>query len=425
MVHDIRVRVKEIGDVIGSYFKTTKNSIYIKDALINKATGVTVSMFKIDKKFVLSVSRIGLPSFENFTYPQLREIMALNNEEYSRKANEIVSKMILDQISVKKNEVVPKAETSKPNQQDVNKMKKTKKAWNQLEANEKLFNVTPEFDISEYSTVIDRTSKNYKEIESKSAAIAKEINEQKVTDPHRLEERGIVQESATTDDRIYSDVVGNKWEETNEQVEEQKQKDSVTSLLDEKAKILKDLEELEIDVKSYAEQKIDYKMDVIMKVLARRKAINERLAKVEEALNPKPVEPLNHLIPVSPRRTPSPVGKQSNNLDQKKDERQKNSGNRQNRNDRKNNNKNTDASKSRQSRDPNNPRFKNIKECMNLIDRNYESNSTPKKPTSWGKKYTKEVSNTHLEPINSKIPAERLEEISKNFNKTDRKFNRA
>lgn len=416
MLHDILVRVKEIGEVTGSFAKNTQNSIYIKNAYLNKSQSACVSMFKIDKKFVVSVSRIGTPPFETFTNHQLQDIITWKNEEYSKQARIIITRRISEQMSGKKSETSEKLDEV---QKESNRSKKSKKGWNQLQANEKLFDVIPEFDISEYSTVIDRNAKNYKEIYERSVEVAKEINEQKTTDAHRLEERGIMQGNGENDGKLYSDVSGNVWTKNKEiKIEEPKQE--TNPLVLERMQILKTLEELKNEIKSYQERGVDNDMNNIISVLSRRKSYQKRLEVIDKALEDDPncVEIPSESF--NDKKSESPALNIDAHSNENKKDKTKSGNNRQNRIDKKiNNGKNISANKPRHIKGVDDMKSMTIKNFVDLINSHFINNRNSNNGVSWNKMdETSESVELHLKPTGVMLPIERIDIIKNNLHKS-------
>jgi LsmAD domain len=247
MVHDICVKVKEMGDVLGIFNKATKNSLYIADAIISKAGSIVLAMVKIDRKFIISVKRMAPPSFDNFTNEQLENVKQMNNEKYTEAAVKILSERknspaqkfgsVLDAEKESQVQRIIKdfesqcdlSESAKKEdgvlgKSDDKKSKKPSKdkVWNQFTANKEKFGVNPEFDMSHYVQPLDKTSEDYPELLDRSTKLAKEILSQKVTDPHILEERGVIVNNGQDDDTLYSTVnTYSKWDSAPEKTLEE------------------------------------------------------------------------------------------------------------------------------------------------------------------------------------------------------------
>lgn len=207
MTYDICVKVKDLGDVYGSYLKSTMNSVYLGNALINKANGVTVSLFKIEKKYIISISRMAIPSFDIFNDAQLAQIINLNVPAYTIAAQKVIaSRQALKAESL---DLSKHSENGKKSTKD----KKEQKAWNQFNANKEMFGIEPKFSMEEYAEAIDRNAPGYKELKAMSQRIAKDILSQNVSDLHRQEERLQSTVSNGGDDQMYSTVQSSsKWD---------------------------------------------------------------------------------------------------------------------------------------------------------------------------------------------------------------------
>ncbi|KAM6504527.1 hypothetical protein JOM56_001470 [Amanita muscaria] len=73
-------------------------------------------------------------------------------------------------------------------------------SWDQFAVNEKLFGVTTNFDEDVYTTKLDRSGPDFKERERKAQRIANEILGTTTNNPHVMEERGHVIDSADTNE---------------------------------------------------------------------------------------------------------------------------------------------------------------------------------------------------------------------------------
>lgn len=292
MVYDICVKIKGIGEVCGNYVKSTKNSIYLKNALLSKSSGVVVALFKIEKKFVVSISRMGLPLFESFSDFELKAISDLNNPDYNEKIQEILKSRGVTNLSVESTKNVVENNLNGINSLDqslksssLTKLKKSKKEWNQLAANDELYGVPPEFDMNDYSIRIDRTAVGYKELEEKSIKIAQEIMAQETTDIHRLEERGTTN-GIICDDILYSTVsLDNKWEEVeaNPATSCDSLNNNIPQIRQEKDSILLELGELgNLSISYQNDSNKDAWTDVAIKILSKRRMLEKKLKDLDE-----------------------------------------------------------------------------------------------------------------------------------------------
>lgn len=297
MVYDICIKVKEIGDVYGNYCKTTKNSIYLRNTLLGKASSVLVAGFKIEKKYIISVTRMGgTPHFESFSSPQLKAVIELNIPAYTEKAQGILSQRALEEKqrsnSVDKEELCEMLSGgSLLNLNDKqSKNRKKKGEWNQFAANQKLYGITPEFDLNDYSTEINRNASNYKELEERSSKIAKEIMSQATNDTHRLEERGITKPSDFSEDKLYSAVnAEERWAETSREEVTASSSSALPPPVCEKASIIKELEEIGKLSKNYSETSDkDAWTGMAIALLSKKRALENKLQELnEEKKEPK------------------------------------------------------------------------------------------------------------------------------------------
>jgi PAB1-binding protein PBP1 len=65
------------------------------------------------------------------------------------------------------------------------------KAWDQFEANERLYGVTTNYDESYYTTTIDKSHPQYKERAAEAERVAREIEGSTAMNSHVAEERGL------------------------------------------------------------------------------------------------------------------------------------------------------------------------------------------------------------------------------------------
>lgn len=61
--------------------------------------------------------------------------------------------------------------------------------WDQFAANEQLYNVRSDYDENLYTTSINRSASNYRQIEANAARLANEINRSEPVNSHVAEER--------------------------------------------------------------------------------------------------------------------------------------------------------------------------------------------------------------------------------------------
>lgn len=338
MVFDICIKMENFGEIYGSYIKSTLTSVYLSNVSSNPNTNSVVALFKVEKKFILSIKRMEIPSFENFTNSQLQEIIALKNPIYIEKAMKILESRQSPEIHDLRPEI--KLEMSKQNfknERNSGNTKAVKSEWNQFKANEEKFGIKSEFDMDEYAEKIDRNAPGYKEMKSQSQRIAKEIMSQPNSDPHRQEERELSSRGrSTTDDQLYSSVQNtSKWNEVleknkknntenNKKVEEaQKNSNIQKSILADKAAEANILLEAEKAATNDAFSKGGY--PGILEILKERK-LQEDLAK--EAARIAVPEPTRELVleTSSRERSPKP-STESNSSRQSKSKDRKFSGN--------------------------------------------------------------------------------------------------
>ncbi|KAI5169452.1 hypothetical protein PAEPH01_0726 [Pancytospora epiphaga] len=213
MGFNISVKIREIGDVQGTFLKATKNSIYLQNVLMNRTTTTKLALLKIERKYVISVDSVAAPSFDTFT----NEELSIAQHTSPRYADTI--KNILDARSGRKTGFSQniEAETNdrafSDKKESAGRKNKKTKEWDQFEVNSELFGVNPKFDMNEYTSPIDTESRTYKGDLEKSEKIAGEIMSQKTEDPHRLEERGISMNMDVSDESRFSTVKdSSKWD---------------------------------------------------------------------------------------------------------------------------------------------------------------------------------------------------------------------
>ena len=64
-------------------------------------------------------------------------------------------------------------------------------AWDQFEANQRLYGVTTNYDEAFYTTTIDRSHPEYKQREARAERLAREIEGSTAMNAHVAEERGL------------------------------------------------------------------------------------------------------------------------------------------------------------------------------------------------------------------------------------------
>lgn len=204
MVHDICVRIQQVGDVYGSFIKSTATSIYLSDASIAKVGNTPIALFKISKKYVIEVTRVGIPSFEAFTDEQLGQVISLKIPAYAQAAQKLLDarkKTVVNTASEKsmgaKTRLEPKkvATFAQPD----------KKEWDQFEANRKLFGVEPKFNVDEYACQIDREAPEYASVEAQAQKVVRELS---------AEGTQLRKKEEMSEDLLYSSVqTTDKWDE--------------------------------------------------------------------------------------------------------------------------------------------------------------------------------------------------------------------
>ncbi|KAJ8903294.1 hypothetical protein NDN08_004403 [Rhodosorus marinus] len=80
-------------------------------------------------------------------------------------------------------------------------------AWDQFAINKKKFGVTTSFDENEYTTVLDKSTPDFKEKEQAAAKIAAEIEGKSTKNLHMKSERGQLQESGYDEEDLFSSVI--------------------------------------------------------------------------------------------------------------------------------------------------------------------------------------------------------------------------
>lgn len=74
------------------------------------------------------------------------------------------------------------------------------KAWDQFEANEKLFGLKSDYNEDYYTTTINRSSPAYRDTEAKAQRIAREIEGSASNNAHVREERNMIDENGDLDE---------------------------------------------------------------------------------------------------------------------------------------------------------------------------------------------------------------------------------
>ena len=64
-------------------------------------------------------------------------------------------------------------------------------AWDQFEANKRLYGITSDYDVNLYTTAIDRSDPQYKDHLARAEKIAREIEASNAMNAHVAEERGL------------------------------------------------------------------------------------------------------------------------------------------------------------------------------------------------------------------------------------------
>lgn len=394
MVFDICVRVKDLGDVFGSYIKSTAHSVYLRDALIGKNGGVSVSLFKLEKKYIVSVRRMAIPPFENFTEAQLHQVMGLNVLEYTETAQKIIASRQSSQPDVQESN--KQIEAIKK----VTKEKKETKVWNQFAANKEMFGVEPEFSMDEYAESIDRNAPGYKEIKVMSQKIAREIMSQTGSDLHIQEEREQSSNVKISEDQLYSSVQAtSKWDSANEKkVVEKQAVEAVKPVVVEQEDKSKEYQAFETSGWSI----------IAAMGLAKKKQEDALKAKLQMSIdlnNPKPVVQAS----VEKIAKPVEIATKSDSNRQSKPKDKKSNGN---------NRKPSDKPTSIEHKSPkiaplsNSLKFSSADQCVKHVLQSFKSNNSDK-IRNWGTgKTISEAFLTHSKPLEmSPFSPERLDEI--------------
>lgn len=289
---DICMRVRDIGEIFGSYHKASKNSVYLRNVMINKSAS-TVALMKVEKKLIISVSRMAIPSFDLFTNEQLKVITSLQNPAYTESARKVQSQRVVKEAnnseSSSLHEAIKTFAIADAKDRQVTRPKKGRRDWDQFEANERLFGVKPEFDINDYAADIDRSAPGYKELEEKSLKIAREILSQSTIDMHRLEERGVQRVADVSDDRVYSTVdLEDRWAEFGK--EESSAKEVEPVITPQKAAILRELEDVEKIIDD-SKGVSDGWTGLVIQILSRKKSLIEKLHALEEEVGSEEPSP--------------------------------------------------------------------------------------------------------------------------------------
>lgn len=237
MAQRIVLKVKELGELTGEFLKTTKGSIWLNDVYVGKATTSHISLIKISKASIISVTRASQPPLHLFTDSQLEYITTMKSSAYAEAAAKMLRERngssarhqtaipdakCIDESPENKtapqkaaipHKKTPSSAMSEPVSKKLHsKNGKSNGEWNQLETNARLFGIKPSFNFDEYATPIDKKDKDYHKKMEISAKIAKEILKEKTDDMHKLEERGISRQPGKSDDVLYSSVGSNLWE---------------------------------------------------------------------------------------------------------------------------------------------------------------------------------------------------------------------
>lgn len=426
MAYDICVKVKDIGDVYGSYLKSTTNSVYLGNALINKANGVTVSLFKIEKKYIISISRMAIPSFENFTNSQLEQIIKLNVPAYTASAQKVIaSRKSNSHDSV---DVLKQAEGTKK----IAKEKKDQKTWNQFSANKEMFGVEPKFSMDEYADTIDRNAPGYKELKAMSDKIAREILSQSTTDIHRQEERTQANTSAASDDQMYSSVQSaSKWDSALEKKKLEKQQNDVPQPSKDSQKTTQETpKEASIDSKKkvsdneleLAKEHENFKnggwSSVVQFLSEKAKKENALQAENKAAAESVPTSPTSISRDKSPKPQSDSFSKSSPNIasevskQARGKDRRSNSGN-------KRNSEKSPSPESKTSKSVNlisQIKFPSAELCFKHVIQNFKNQPNEKGKSAWGSTDSSVLMSNllipHLSPLNESVfSPEKLEEI--------------
>lgn len=208
MVYDICLKIKDLGDIYGSFIKASTNSIYLSNAILSKSSGVSISLFKIEKKYVITVTRMAIPSFEKFTEEQLQRVIALKNPTYTQAVQRVMeSRKSQESPSDSVKTTAIESHKSWPIKSSGNQ---EKKEWNQFEANKKLFGVEPTFNVDEYACSINRSGAEYTATEMQAEKIAKGLAAQEA----EMDGPDAPKKGESTDDVLYSTVhSADKWGE--------------------------------------------------------------------------------------------------------------------------------------------------------------------------------------------------------------------
>lgn len=132
-------------------------------------------------------------------------------ESYENKLIELTDAHFMDDGEITYRIFIKEKDISKilnNDEQNIIRMPEGVKDWNQFEANERLFGIKPEFNESDYTTVLDKNSEFYLKNVAKAKKIEHDILTAKCSDRHRMEERGLI--SCENEEDRYSAVLHKK-----------------------------------------------------------------------------------------------------------------------------------------------------------------------------------------------------------------------
>lgn len=369
MVYDICLKIKDLGDIYGSFIKSTTNSIYLSNAILAKSSVVSIALFKIEKKYVMTATRMAAPFFDNFTDDQLLKVIAMNNLEYTQAAQKILDSR---KKEIKQNF---KAKVESPKQATIKSMpQQEKKEWDQFEANRKLFGVEPTFNVDEYACSIDRSRSDYALNQAQADKIAIELEaeaNQKRKKPEISEDLQFSTAKAT-----------NKWDESKTVENEVKPvAKTINSKVDELQK------QLEIINDQINQQKSNFGSDgwgMIAPLLSKKNSIINEINNIN---NPPP-KIQEELSPTKPKKTANKIEETEN--DQNKNGKSKE--------------KAPQSSKKHSQKHPSielPTKFGSASEIVDFIFKNFNNQKQDFKPVWSDVQNVKETVNVNLKPLDS------------------------
>lgn len=115
MIFNISIKLREIGNITGEFMGATRECIFVKNAVINKAAFVEIDMMKIIKKHIVHISSLNKADLNNFRKNELNALIKLNGND-AAEAAEVLKKKENEEAKETEKKICDEAKTKKNNE---------------------------------------------------------------------------------------------------------------------------------------------------------------------------------------------------------------------------------------------------------------------------------------------------------------------